>query len=86
MEIEQWTTDEETGRFIVGAVIWVEREGQKAIVIGDQGARLKEVGRAARYDLNELLGKRIHLELWVKVKENWADNANQLRRFGYDSA
>lgn len=86
VEIEQWTTDEETGRFIVGAVIWVEREGQKAIVIGDQGARLKEVGRAARYDLNELLGKRIHLELWVKVKENWADNANQLRRFGYDSA
>ena len=86
VEIEQWTTDEETGRFIVGAVIWVEREGQKAIVIGDQGGRLKEVGRAARYDLNELLGKRIHLELWVKVKENWADNANQLRRFGYDSA
>jgi len=86
VEIEQWTTDEETGRFIVGAIIWVEREGQKAIVIGDQGGRLKEVGRAARYDLNELLGKRIHLELWVKVKENWADNANQLRRFGYDSA
>mgnify|MGYP003329894789 CR=1 FL=1 len=86
VEIEQWREDEESGRFIVGAVIWVEREGQKAIVIGDQGARLKEVGRAARHDLNELLGRRIHLELWVKVKENWADNANQLRRFGYDSA
>ncbi len=86
VEIEQWYEDAESGRFVVGAIIWVEREGQKAIVIGNQGERLKEVGRAARYDLNELLGRRIHLELWVKVKENWADNANQLRRFGYDSA
>jgi GTP-binding protein Era len=86
VEIEQWYEDAESGRFVVGAIIWVERDGQKAIVIGNQGERLKEIGRAARYDLNELLGRRIHLELWVKVKENWADNANQLRRFGYDSA
>lgn len=86
VEIEQWREDEESGRFIVGAVIWVEREGQKAIVIGANGEKLKAIGSAARADINAQLGKRVHLELWVKVKENWADNANQLRRFGYDSA
>ena len=86
VEIEQWREDEESGRFIVGAVIWVEREGQKAIVIGASGEKLKAIGSAARADINAQLGKRVHLELWVKVKENWADNANQLRRFGYDSA
>ena len=72
-------------RLEIGAVIWVERDGQKAIVIGEGGAQLKEVGRAARLALNWLYGRRVHLELWVKVKENWADNANALRAFGYEN-
>ncbi len=72
------------GRLEIGAVIWVEREGQKAIVIGEGGSLLKGVGQAARLDLNKLFGRRTHLELWVKVKENWADSANALKAFGYE--
>jgi GTP-binding protein Era len=83
VEIEQMA-DTEDGRLEIHAVIWVEREGQKAIVIGEKGSLLKEVGRAARYDLNGMFGRRTHLILWVKVKDNWADSANALRAFGYD--
>jgi GTP-binding protein Era len=82
VEIERW--EEEDGRRVIGAVIWVEREGQRKIVIGEGGQRLKEVGQAARLDINEMLERRIHLELWVKVRENWADNEAALRQFGYD--
>lgn len=77
--------EEEDGRLMVNAVIWVERSGQKAIVIGQGGEQLKEVGRAARLEMNELFGKPVHLELWVKVKENWSDNENALRQLGYES-
>ena len=84
VEIERWEEDEAEGRALVGAVIWVEREGQRRIVIGERGERLKQVGQAARLELNELLGRRIHLELWVKVRENWADSESALRQFGYD--
>jgi GTP-binding protein Era len=83
VEVERME-DTEDGRLEIGAVIWVEREGQKAIVIGEGGKLLKEVGRSARYDLNHLFGRRTHLELWVKVKDNWADNARALRAFGYE--
>jgi len=82
VEIERF--GEEEGRFVLGAVIWVERTGQKAIVIGAGGERLKEIGRLARLDLNELLKRNVHLELWVKVKENWADSEQALRSFGYE--
>jgi GTP-binding protein Era len=71
-------------RMTIGAVIWVERNGQKAIVIGAGGERLKEIGRLARLELNQLLHGHVHLELWVKVKENWADNEQALRSFGYE--
>ena len=70
---------QEEGRLEVAAVIWVDRAGQKPIVIGAKGERLKRVGRAARLELNHLLGQRLHLELWVKVRENWADNARALK-------
>jgi GTP-binding protein Era len=83
VEIERWEEEGE-GRTLVGAVIWVEREGQRRIVIGERGERLKQVGQAARLELNELLGRRVHLELWVKVRENWADSESALRQFGYD--
>lgn len=84
VEIERW--QEEEGRLTIGAVVWVEREGQRRIVIGEGGAMLKQVGSAARLDINRLLDRRIHLELWVKVRDNWADNEAALRNFGYDPA
>jgi GTP-binding protein Era len=83
VEIER-TAETEDGRIEIGAVIWVERPTQKAIVIGEGGSLLKSVGQAARLDLNKLYGRRTHLELWVKVKENWADSANALHAFGYE--
>lgn len=75
----------ETGeREVIHAVIWVDREGQKPIVIGAAGARLKRVGSSSRREINTLLGRRCHLELWVKVRENWADNAQALRSLGLE--
>ena len=82
VEIERWEEDE--GRLVIGAVIWVERAGQRKIAIGEGGQKLKGVGRAARLELNELLGCPVHLELWVKVREDWADSDAALRQFGYD--
>jgi GTP-binding protein Era len=75
----------EDGRLLVNAVIWVERAGQKAIVIGQGGEQLKEVGRAARIEMSGLFGSPVHLELWVKVKENWSDSEAALRQLGYES-
>jgi GTP-binding protein Era len=72
-------------RLVVDAVIWVEREGQKPIVIGAGGQRLKRVGSAARRALNAQLERRLHLNLWVKVRENWADNARALKDLGLES-
>ena len=78
VEVESYAETDD-GRVEVGAVIWVDREGQKPIVIGAGGERLKRIGRAARLELNHLFGKRYHLTLWVKVRENWADDARALR-------
>jgi len=78
------TSVEEDGQLSVDAAIWVDRAGQKPIVIGARGERLKRVGRAARLALNGLLGRRVHLNLWVKVRENWADNARALRELGVE--
>ncbi|MFZ9709568.1 MAG: GTPase Era [Steroidobacteraceae bacterium] len=75
---------EEEGRELIHAVIWVDRDGQKPIVIGAGGARLKRVGTAARREIVALLGRRCHLELWVKVRENWADSAQALRSLGLE--
>ncbi len=83
VQIERFA--DEDGRIIINAVIWVERAGQKAIVIGQGGERLKEIGRLARIELNDLWQRSVHLELWVKVKENWADSEMALRQFGYDT-
>ena len=75
---------EEDGILMVDAAIWVDRDGQKPIVIGAKGARLKRVGTSARLALNGLLGRRLHINLWVKVRENWADNARALRELGLE--
>ena len=82
VEIERMA--EEDGQLAVNAAIWVDREGQKPIVIGAKGERLKRVGRSARLALNDILGRRLHLTLWVKVRENWADNARALRELGLE--
>ncbi|MBV8974505.1 MAG: GTPase Era, partial [Sinobacteraceae bacterium] len=82
VEVERLT--EEQGMLSVDAAIWVDREGQKPIVIGARGERLKRVGRAARLALNALLGRRLHLNLWVKVRANWADNTRALRELGLE--
>lgn len=82
VEVESVVEDE--GQTEVSAVIWVDREGQKPIVIGAGGARLKRVGSAARRELNALTGRRFHLTLWVKVRENWADNAQALKALGLE--
>jgi GTPase len=75
---------EEDGILTVDAAIWVDRDGQKPIVIGAKGERLKRVGTSARLALNGMLGRRLHINLWVKVRENWADNARALRELGLE--
>jgi len=82
VEIER--AAEEEGQLTIDAAIWVDREGHKPIVIGARGERLKQVGRSARLELNRLLGRRLHLTLWVKVREGWADSARALRELGLE--
>jgi GTP-binding protein Era len=75
---------EDTGNLIrIGAVIWVEKSGQKKIVIGHDGAVLKKTGREARMDMEKLFGKKVMLETWVRVKRNWTNDVHALRQLGY---
>jgi GTP-binding protein Era len=67
----------------ISATIYVDREGHKAIVIGEKGATLKRIGTEARHAMEGLFGGKVHLELWVKVKGGWADNEAALRLLGY---
>ena len=76
--------EEESG-ITINAVIWVERDSQKGIVVGKNGSLLKKVGRAARLELAESLQRPVHLELWVKVKSNWADSEKDLLSLGYEA-
>jgi GTP-binding protein Era len=84
VEIEQYVEDEHG--FEISALIVVERKGQKPIVLGKGGERLKEIGRAARLALKAELGRPVHLNLWIKVQENWADSETALRALGYESS
>jgi GTP-binding protein Era len=83
VEVEHLGTNEE-GQRLVHGLIWIERDSQKSIVIGKDGQVLKQAGTLARQELRELLGERVHLELWVKVREHWADNERELQRLGFD--
>ena len=83
VQIERF--EEEGKQLIIDAVIWVERDSQKGIVVGKGGKVLKTVGQSARLELAEQLRRPVHLELWVKVKDNWSDSDKELQRFGYDS-
>ena len=72
------------GRREIDAVIWVEREAHKAIVIGRGGSLLKECGSAARREIKARLGEPVHLTLWVRVRQNWSDSSSALKDFGYE--
>lgn len=74
---------EKPNLYRIYAVIYVERDSQKGIIIGKRGAAIKRIGTEARKDLELLLGAKVFLDLSVKVRKNWRRDANQIRRFGY---
>jgi len=83
--IDRWEEpDEAAGRVGIIATLLVERDSHKGIVIGAGGAKLREIGRLARADIEQLLGKPVHLETHVRVRKGWADSARDLRSLGYD--
>ena len=83
VQVEQIERDPQTGFMKVWAVIYVERNSQKGIIIGHGGSMIKQVGSEARQDLERLFAVGVHLDLTVKVKKDWRSDASQIRRFGY---
>lgn len=83
VEIEQFKF-KDNGVLHINGLILVERSGQKAIIIGKSGQRLKQIGRDARIEMEELFDCKVFLELWVKVKDGWADDERALKSLGYD--
>jgi GTP-binding protein Era len=83
VQVEQFSRNRD--RVTVHAVIWVERDSQKGIVVGKGGQMLKTIGQEARVALAKQLRHPVHLELWVKVKDNWADSEQDLLSLGYES-
>lgn len=81
IEIENFEETEEL--VTISAIIWVESEGQKRIVIGNKGAVLKKVGQRARIDIEQMLEKKVFLNLWVKIKSGWSDNERMINALGY---
>lgn len=82
VEIEQWQ-ERDDGVVFIQANIYIERDGQKGIIIGNKGARLKSIGTKARQDIEGLLGTRVFLELWVKIKKDWRSDERTLRELGF---
>lgn len=82
VQVEQMQ-ERPNGRFFIDAVIFVERDSQKGIIIGAKGERLKNIGRAARENIESLLDTKVFLNLWVKVRKNWRDDIAALNEFGY---
>ncbi|HDR1865484.1 GTPase Era [Pasteurella multocida] len=82
VEIEQFKLNER-GTYEINGLILVEREGQKKMVIGNKGQKIKQIGIEARADMERLFDNKVHLELWVKVKSGWADDERALRSLGY---
>ncbi|EGQ8389025.1 TPA: GTPase Era [Vibrio cholerae] len=83
VEIERFDYNPDTDGFHINALILVERIGQKKMVIGKNGEKIKTIGREARLDMEELFGRKVYLETWVKVKSGWADDERALRSLGY---
>ena len=82
VEIQQWQ-ERDDGVVFIQANIYIERDGQKGIIIGNKGARLKSIGTKARQDIEGLLGTRVFLELWVKIKKDWRSDEYTLRELGF---
>jgi len=82
VEIAEWE-ERVDGLVMIRSNIYVEREGQKGIIIGKKGVMLKAIGTAARIDIERLLNTKVFLELWVKVKKDWRDNKRMLEELGY---
>ncbi|BEN89355.1 GTPase Era [Serratia marcescens] len=82
VEIEQFVANDRGGYDVHGLIL-VEREGQKKMVIGNKGAKIKTIGIEARQDMEQMFDAKVHLELWVKVKSGWADDERALRSLGY---
>lgn len=76
--------EKKNGMVVIHAVIVTERESQKGILIGRRGGMLKQIGQDARKDIEEMIGKKVFLDLWVKVEKDWRDKDNILTRYGYD--
>jgi len=83
VQVERFERDD--NGIAINAIIWIDRDSQKGIVVGKGGKVLKKVGREARLELKAEFGVPVHLELWVKVKDNWSDNEKELLRLGYES-
>ncbi|BCJ86216.1 GTPase Era [Effusibacillus dendaii] len=83
VEVEQMQYREDKDLLSINAVIYTERSSQKAILIGKSGSMLKEIGKRARIDIENLLGSKTYLELWIKVKEDWRNRDTMLRNFGF---
>ena len=81
VEVELFEEDE--GMYRIGAVVYVERSGQKSIVIGKKGEQLKLIGKEARLEMEQLFGCKVFLQIWVKVREGWSDNERMLKNLGY---
>jgi len=81
VEIEKFEQTEKIAK--ISSVIWVEKASQKSIVIGKGGANLKEIGSRARREMQKLFNTKVHLQLWVKVKDGWSDDAALIRGLGY---
>ena len=77
-------SERDSGVIDVDATIFCEKASHKGIIIGKQGAMLKKIGTMARHDMEKFMGTKVYLETWVKVKENWRDNVNYVRSFGYN--
>ncbi len=84
VDIEAWEEDQERDLTIIHAVIFVQRPSHKAMVIGRAGATIKEIGTEARRDIQKLIGGKVHLQLWVKVKDNWAEDTELLHDLGME--
>lgn len=83
VEIERFDFNPRTNGFDINGLILVERKGQKKMVIGKNGEKMKVIGREARLDMEALFERKVYLELWVKVKSGWADDERALRSLGY---
>ena len=82
--VEKFTEDPKTGMVSIHATIYCERASHKGIILGKGGEGLKRIGTYARQDIENLLGAKVYLNLWVKVKENWRDSAATVANFGYN--